>query len=177
MADEIHTTVEWRPVVGHEMNYQVSSDGQVRSRRRKGARGGLLNPMRAHSGHLFVSLHKNNVRTGRSVHQIVAVAFIGPRPNGMEVRHLDGNPTNNRISNICYGSRSENQFDKVRHGAHHNANKTHCPYGHPYDDQNTYRASSGRRRCLICCRAQWDSNNARRKAARHAAKAERISNG
>ena len=50
------------------------------------------------------------------LHTAMALAFFGPRPEGMEVRHLDGNPGNNVIENLKYGTRSENIADAKRHG-------------------------------------------------------------
>ncbi|MDX3713446.1 HNH endonuclease signature motif containing protein [Streptomyces europaeiscabiei] len=86
------------------------------------------------------------------MHQIVAAAFLGPRPDGHDVRHLDGNPLNSALSNLSYGTRSENELDKARHGTNPNARKTHCPQGHPYDEANTYRL--GRHRtCRTCANA------------------------
>jgi hypothetical protein len=46
----------------------------------------------------------------------VLEAFIGPRPENCEVRHLDGDPSNNRLDNLAWGTKAENQADKVRHG-------------------------------------------------------------
>ncbi len=40
------------------------------------------------------------------------------------------------------------------HGGRIQREKTHCPHGHPYDEQNTYRRSNGERMCLICKRRQ-----------------------
>lgn len=50
------------------------------------------------------------------VHQLVALTFLGPRPKGQEVRHLDGNPLNNRADNLAYGTRTENIYDVMRIG-------------------------------------------------------------
>ena len=50
-----------------------------------------------------------------AIHRLVALAFIGPRPENQEVRHLDGNPHNNHISNLCYGTRAENIADAINH--------------------------------------------------------------
>lgn len=47
---------------------------------------------------------------------LVAIAFHGPRPGGMEIRHKDGCRTNNRAENIEWGTHSENEMDKRRHG-------------------------------------------------------------
>jgi HNH endonuclease len=52
----------------------------------------------------------------RYVHLVVCEAFYGPRPDGMVVRHLDGNSFNNIPSNLCWGTREENVQDDLRHG-------------------------------------------------------------
>lgn len=54
----------------------------------------------------------------RLVHALVLNAFVGPRPKGMQCRHLDGNPDNNHISNLVWGTARENQIDRRRHGTH-----------------------------------------------------------
>lgn len=49
-------------------------------------------------------------------HRVVLEAFVGPCPDGMECRHLDNNPLNNSLSNICWGTPIENMADKKVHG-------------------------------------------------------------
>jgi len=44
------------------------------------------------------------------------MAFVGPCPEGMECRHLDGNPGNNNLENLAWGTREENMKDRVDHG-------------------------------------------------------------
>jgi hypothetical protein len=85
----------------------------------------------------------------RTVHSLMAEAFIGPRPDGQEVRHLNGQPADNRIENLTYGSKSENAYDSIEHGTHFNAGKTHCKNGHPFDDANTIFTERGRL-CRAC---------------------------
>ncbi len=53
------------------------------------------------NGYLYVSLHRDGKQCGRHIHRFVLEAFVGPRPDGMECRHLNGNRTNNHLSNIC----------------------------------------------------------------------------
>jgi len=85
---------------------------------------------------------------------MMMLAFIGPRPDGLETRHLDGNPTHNHLSNLAYGTHRENALDMIRHGQSHNANKTHCPQGHPYNEANTRQVNvkgrTGFRVCRTC---------------------------
>lgn len=64
---------------------------------------------------------------GRTVHSLVAEVFIGPRPDGLEIRHLDGDNMNNRVENLAYGTHRENERDKIRHGtSQHGENNHQC---------------------------------------------------
>lgn len=69
-------------------------------------------------------------------------------------RHLNGNPYDNRLENLAWGTPSENMLDKVRHGTHHNAIKTHCPRQHQLIEPNLVLSHlrQGKRRCLACDR-------------------------
>lgn len=131
---------EWRPVplAGYSENYSVSSAGRVKSRPRRRTRGGVLSQRVNRRGYLQVMLACNGRQQRFDVHRLVALAFIGPRPDEQEVRHLDGNRENPNLGNLVYGSRSENVRDALEHGTHNQASKTHCPKGHEYNDENTY---------------------------------------
>lgn len=61
----------------------------------------------------------NSVRLKGSrstVHRLVARTFLGPRPPGMEVRHLDGDRANPALTNLAYGTPRENARDRIAHG-------------------------------------------------------------
>lgn len=120
---------EWRPVPGFEGQYEVSSGGRVRSCARRlpflSKRGQwcvrvtaprLLAVQRINSGYAVVHLHHENIRRARTVHSLVAAAFIGPRPKGYDVAHRDGDRQHNAVSNLRYATRSENHADKRAHG-------------------------------------------------------------
>lgn len=150
---------EWRPVLDFEGIYEVSNRGQVRSVERTATdsigrtytyKSRVLQVGHHGLGYEHVSLCKEGTETSRSVHRIVLDAFVGPRPSKVDVRHLDGNPTNNRLENLRYGTRSENNHDKKTHGTDHNVNKTHCPQGHPYSGENVFVNSAGGRVCRTC---------------------------
>lgn len=161
---------QWRPVVGYEGYYEVSDQGRVRSVDRVvGRNGGLASGRPVHirgrmrklhrnvvSGYLCVGLTKDGVGSTRTVHGLVMEAFVGPCPDGMEIRHLDGDPENSFRSNLSYSTHSDNVMDKRAHGTDHNLVKTHCPSGHPYDDENTYVLPSrpNARYCKACHRAR-----------------------
>ena len=65
-------------------------------------------------GHLSVVL--NNPRKTWLVHQLVMLAFVGEPPEGMYVLHSNGNPSDNRLSNLRYDTQSENVLDVYRQG-------------------------------------------------------------
>jgi hypothetical protein len=111
--------VEWRPVVGYEGLYEASSDGQVRSLARKTTTGKVLSPQINNSGYLRVSVTKNTSKY-LYIHHLVAAAFIGPRPNGMDVNHINGIKTDNRAENLEYVTRTENMRHARQHGLHDN---------------------------------------------------------
>lgn len=60
----------------------------------------------------------SKVKRHRQVHTLVLEAFVGPRPPGMECRHLNGDATDNRVENLKWGTRKENAQDTMRHGRH-----------------------------------------------------------
>ena len=119
----------WRDIPGYEGRYQVSNMGRVKSlghviSRRNLLTGGrshvrvadrLLKPQPQPSGHLYVKIGHKPARHFR-VHRLVALAFLGPCPSGMEVCHNDSDPTNNRVDNLRYDTRSGNRLDMVRKG-------------------------------------------------------------
>jgi HNH endonuclease/NUMOD4 motif len=165
--DVIDATYEqWPAVVGWEQNYRVSSSGDVWSAPRATTRGGLLKQVIDKHGYHYVTLTLDGVQTKRPVHQLVIEAHFGPCPEGEEVRHLNGNPADNRWpENLAYSTHAVNLQDRREHGTDPNLNKTHCPKKHPYDEANTYWME-GRRVCLICRRATA-RRIAREKSARN----------
>ena len=75
-----------------------------------------LKPSTGSDGYHSVKLCHDGQTRRVTVHILVLTTFSGPCPSGMECRHLDGNPTNNHIANLAWGTRSENSQDKLRHG-------------------------------------------------------------
>lgn len=139
----------WLPVVGFE-RYEVSDQGRVRSLI---GRTKILTGIRQHAGHLVVQPRKDKRMYHKFVHRLVLEAFVGPCPAGMECRHLNGNPSDNRLENLAWGTKRENGYDRVLHGMNLNAEKTACPVGHEYTAENTYRWG-GRRYCRACQKAR-----------------------
>lgn len=153
-ADEI-----WARVVGHADAYEVSNYGRVRSLPRtlpdgRRWRRRLMAPQVVAGGHIAVNL--THPTTTRLVHQLVLESFVGARPEGTESLHWNDIPSDNRLSNLRWGTRSENLHDAVRNGHHHAARKTHCNYGHRFAHPNLVVSDlrTGRRRCLACKRTR-----------------------
>ena len=114
MEDVTPAPERWLPVPGYEGRYDVSDLGRGRSWVSPGRRTQprILKSSPTSAGYLAVSLTRGDGRkTTRTIHSLVAAAFLGPRPAGQEVRHLDGNPLNNTLGNLAYGTRSENRQD------------------------------------------------------------------
>lgn len=95
-------------------DYIIGIDGSVFSYVHYRPR--LLKPIRF-GKYLGVTLRAADGAQQRAyIHGLVAEAFHGPRPDGMEVRHLDGDRLNNDATNLRWGTRSQNMRDKERHG-------------------------------------------------------------
>lgn len=78
-------------------------------------KGRILRPGRfCRSGHVSVVLGRGT--HGKPVHQLVLLTFVGPAPEGLEVRHINGNPSDNRLENLFYGTRTENIIDVYKTG-------------------------------------------------------------
>lgn len=118
--------------------YSVSENGTVFSHRRRkkmaGKWGGSVayidpeyfKPMATNKnrkGYLSTGLRQNGRNRPIQIHAIVADAFLGPRPVGCQVRHLDGNNQNNHYSNLAYGTTEENAADRLRHGRYASGEK------------------------------------------------------
>ena len=74
-------------------------------------------------GYHRVSLIHNAKAKLVQIHVLVLTAFVSPRPNGMQCRHLDGCKSNNHVSNLAWGTPLENSADKILHGASNRGEK------------------------------------------------------
>ena len=146
---------EWRPIPGYEGIYDASNHGRVYSLPRcdnlgRRVRGRILKQHKDRDGRMRVGLWSNNRNHTRQVHQLVAAAFLGPCPEGMEVRHLDGDPENNVLSNLEYATHAVNMADIKTHRPRW-ATQTHCINDHEFTPENT-RIYRGHRICRECDR-------------------------
>lgn len=123
----------WKDIKGYEGRYQVSNLGRVKSLERYvkcGTNGNgkkkvnekiLKAGAYCKTGHVSVVLGRGG--NGQPVHSLVAKAFIGERPEKHNVCHNDGNPKNNKLENLRYDTRSNNNIDVFKHGRTMGASK------------------------------------------------------
>lgn len=136
--------------------YQVSDLGRVRSRDRTvKTKNGVL---RSYKGRILkpnVNGHRAQVQLGhdgdkQSVRDLVAEAFIGPKPPGMVTVNINGDLLDNRVENIAYMTYSELAKRRPKQ-----PRKEVCPSGHPYSGDNVTINSQGRQVCRECGRLAW----------------------
>jgi len=121
---------KWCSVPGWEDFYEVSNQGNVRSKARRvlmGTRfgyklhrnfkGRILKQGTSQKGYKTICFTApGRLRFCTYAHTLVALVFLGPRPEKHQICHWDGNPANNKIKNLRYGTPSENSLDRNRHG-------------------------------------------------------------
>ena len=98
----------WRDVVDFEGLYQVSDCGDFRKHPEKQGKHYGKRPVKSlerakqlnRLGYCYVDLCKDNRKSKKTVHQIVAAAFIPKFEYGMHINHIDGNKQNNHIDNL-----------------------------------------------------------------------------
>ncbi len=118
---------EWKPVVGYEGIYSVSNLGRVRSEdriieehngRQRINKGRVLKPFGTGKcrAYLAVDLRKNGKRKTTKVHRLVAIAFISNPDDCPQVNHLNGDKSNNTVSNLEWTTNLENARHAYRTG-------------------------------------------------------------
>lgn len=122
----MNTTLVLRRIpISPNDDYRAGSDGRIYSRTRYAGFGRkervdwypLVGHKDKRKGYMRVSLCHESNKVTMSVHRLVCMAFHGlpPTPKA-ETRHMDGNPENNRPTNLCWGTAAENWHDKRLHG-------------------------------------------------------------
>jgi hypothetical protein len=124
---------EWRPVVGYDGLYEVSSLGRIRSLDRliiyadgkaTNTKGRIIKEVYRGAGYNGIGLHNKKQRT-TSVHTIVAKAFHGTHP-GKNVNHINGIKTDNRACNLEWTTPSENSRHAISMGLYKQKRGTQC---------------------------------------------------
>jgi hypothetical protein len=111
----------WMPVPNYEGLYEISNHGRFAAIRKDGRFFRKLNDK---THYLSVSVKSMDGKPQKSlyIHTLVAHVFIKPRPDGLVVRHLDGNRYNNKVENLAYGTNAQNVADSVKHGIYKGSN-------------------------------------------------------
>jgi DNA-binding transcriptional regulator YiaG len=113
----------WKPVPNYESFYAISNLGNFARIKKDGK---YLRKLNSATPYLSVSL-KDIDGTGQKtiyIHKLVAQLFIGERPDGFVIRHLDGNKYNNHASNLTYGTPQQNHEDLKKHKTHSGENNS-----------------------------------------------------
>ena len=107
----------WKDIAGYEGLYLISNLGRVKSLPKKCGRTIskelILSPAIDRKGYLFVNITKDGVPKNRSIHRLIAIAFISNPENKPQIDHADGNPLNNSFSNLIWSTQKENLNNKV----------------------------------------------------------------
>lgn len=120
----IENNLIYKDIPGYEGLYKVSNFGNVFSYGGERKFGKITYTFPAkelkptlYRGYKIVNLSKNSKIKQFKIHKLVLLAFVGQKPfKDAETRHLDGNPSNNKLDNLAYGTKSENMQDAVKHG-------------------------------------------------------------
>jgi len=116
---------KWKDIKGFEGLYQVSNKGRVRSLdriitfkdgKKRCYKGQLLKPHIETRGYLSVCLLKNSKRTYVRIHRLVAETFMYNKCKKPEINHIDGNKSNNAVTNLEFATHSENMQHAVKTG-------------------------------------------------------------
>ncbi len=103
----------WKPVIGYEKLYEVSDAGQIRNLLTRKLKKFTYDKQKRRP---FVGLWRNNKIQVFYPHKAVLEAFVGPRPQGMECCHNNGDPFDNRLENLRWDTPRNNQLDRIKHG-------------------------------------------------------------
>lgn len=141
----------WAAIPGYEETYRISSLGRVYSSPRPRTAGGLLTWSPDRYGYPRVTLVQDGRQRKIRVHVLVMLTFVGPTPRGKEIRHLNGDSADPRLTNLAFGTHRENMADAIAHGR--TTRRQFCKRGHERSGANLGPpTSTGGRPCLACRR-------------------------
>lgn len=120
----------FRDIPGYEGQYQVSNQGRVKSLKTQNGR--IMKLKKIWSGYVQVCLCQGNVKTHHSVHALVLEAFVSLRPDKYVANHIDGDRSNNRLSNLEWVTQQKNIMHKYEVMCQPHAVPPHsCGENHP----------------------------------------------
>lgn len=102
----------WKDINGFEGLYQISNLGRIKALSKKSGflvrKEHILNPTIKENGYEQIDLQKNNEKTKKYIHRLVAEAFIPNLNNYPCINHIDYNKRNNNVSNLGWCTYSQN---------------------------------------------------------------------
>lgn len=109
-VSEFPHDIQWKPIIGYKLLYEVSNYGHVRTlqSRRSIKAGHILSPQTDKAGYQFYQLTKDGKKKGHAAHRLVFRAFVGIIPSNQEIDHIDSNKFNNHYSNLQILTHKEN---------------------------------------------------------------------
>lgn len=120
--DKMEIVELWKPLVGFEGYYEISTLGRVKSIKRivynsKGKQRTvhekIIKPLINRHGYSSVSLYKNGVKTNVKIHRMVALTFIPNIENKPFIDHINTIRHDNRLENLKWATRIENAHNPI----------------------------------------------------------------
>lgn len=160
----------WKDVKGFEGVYQVSSAGNVKrvARTTKASNGRLLHlkekvlkPAKLNSGYLFVQLHDSSGKQHlKTVHRLVAQAFVCNPSNFKLVNHKDENKLNNAANNLEWCDNAYNMtYNGVNKRISNKLKGKAAQNAVAVIDESTGVVYSSKQECANACRLRWNQIN------------------
>ena len=127
-------TEYWLDIPGYKGYYQVSNYGNVRSLnrvitqqndRKQLVKGRALKPHLTNKGYFKVHLSRDGKRKSRSIHRLVAMAFLPNKLDKPQVNHINGCKTDNNLCNLEWNTQSEQQIHAYQNGLQPKGEKHH----------------------------------------------------
>jgi HNH endonuclease/NUMOD4 motif len=102
-----------REIPGYEGRYLINKNGEIRSRKRRGI---VMKQYKGKHGYMVIKLRKDDKSKLYKIATLVALTYLGERPEGMEVCHNNGISTDDRLVNLRYDTPRGNAMDRWKHG-------------------------------------------------------------
>lgn len=119
---------KWRDVPGYEGLYQCCAGGLIRSLK---GNGRLMKTTRHRDGYDKLNMRdRNGKQRTFHVHTVIALTFLGPRPVGFFIDHIDGNHEHHAARNLRYVSPRDSSLNRKRAGESSQATGEPCVYRH-----------------------------------------------
>lgn len=105
----------WRQIPGRE-GYYASKDGEILSFAKSRNKPRVLQQIVSADGHKYVFTYRDKMKSKIFVHRAVLMAWVGLPEDGQVCRHLNDDPADNTLENLCWGTIQDNAQDCIRNG-------------------------------------------------------------